>query len=208
MNLPRKICPTSRICGLILILLCGFLIGWGNTWESVRKESQNVRSLQADFIQKKKLEILSEPLISKGEIFFEAPGSLRFEYTSPVRSITLVHEDEYKKYTQAEDGLTRDSKTQLSVMRHVLDEISLWLQGKFKNSTQFNATLKPDKRILLTPKTKVIHSVVERIELQLSQKPGLLKKVIIFENKQSRTELIFKNASLNNSFKDSLFQEP
>lgn len=192
---------------IILFLLCGFLVGWADTWESLQRESGKVQSLQADFIQKKNLEILSEPLISKGKLFFEAPDSLRLEYTSPVRSITLVHENNYKSYTQGDDGLERDSNAQLSVMRHVIDEISLWFQGKFKESSNFEATLKPGKKIRLSPKNKAIKSAVDHIELHLSQKPGLLDKVIIYENKKSKTELIFKNVSLNHSFNDSLFQE-
>lgn len=206
-----KLCTSfhrRKLFGLIMLfLLCGSLVGWADTWESLQRESGKVQSLQAEFIQRKHLEILSEPLISKGKIFFEAPDSLRLEYTSPVRSITLVHENNYKRYTQGDDGLERDSDAQLSVMRHVIDEISLWFQGRFKESSNFEATLKPGKNIILTPKNKAIKSAVDHIELHLSQKPGLIDKVIIFENKKSKTELIFKNASLNSSFNDSLFQE-
>lgn len=210
--MPASFNPTITIyrrnifCLIILILLCGFIIGWTDTWESLQRESEKIRSLHADFIQRKNLEILSEPLISKGEFFFKSPDSLRFEYTTPVRSITLVHENNYKSYTHGDEGLTRDSEAQLSVMRYVIDEISLWLQGKFKKSSNFEATLKPENKIILTPKNKAIESTIEYIELYLSRRPGLLNKVIIFENKKSHTEIIFKNATINCSLNDSIFQ--
>ena len=191
----------------IVLVLCWAMIGWADSWESIQREAGRVRSLRADFIQKKNLEILSDPLISKGKLFFKAPDSLRLEYTSPVRSIILVHENETKRFTQGEDGLTRDSGAQISAMRYVIDEISLWFQGKFKESTHFEASLKPGKRILLSPKNQSIMSAIENIELHLSDEPGLLEKAIIFENQKSRTELIFQNASLNSSFNETLFLE-
>ena len=192
---------------LIVCLLCGLIVGWADSWESVQTSADKVQSLQAEFIQKKHLEILSEPLVSKGEFFFQAPDSLRLEYNSPVRSVTLVHQDSHKRYIQGENGLISDSDAQLSVMRHVLQEISLWLQGNFRESANFAASLDPGQKIVLTPKKEAIQSAIDSIELQLAQKPGIIKKVTIYEKSNSYTEIIFRDISLNDSLKDSLFQK-
>lgn len=192
---------------LVVCLLCALIVGWADSWESVQKSAGKVQSLQAKFLQKKHLEILSEPLISKGEFFFKAPDSLRLEYNSPVQSVTLVHHDSYKRYIQGENGLVSDSDAQLSVMRHVLQEISLWLQGNFRESPNFAASLNPGQKIVLTPKKEAINSAIDHIELRLSQKPGIIKKVSIYEKGNSYTEIIFRDISLNRSLKDSLFRK-
>ena len=58
-------------------------------WTSLKEASKNIRSVKADFLQKRTLQILTKPLLSEGKLFFYTPDSLRWEYLSPLRSVML-----------------------------------------------------------------------------------------------------------------------
>jgi outer membrane lipoprotein-sorting protein len=92
-----------------ILSCCLFLVAWTDNWEQIRRESANVQSVQARFIQKKQLKILSRPLLSEGRFFFQAPASVRWEYTAPVRSILLMHGGSLKRYIQSGDEFAQEA---------------------------------------------------------------------------------------------------
>ncbi len=196
---------------LLAVILCPLIffvfIGWADTWENIRQKSGSIETVQADFIQEKHLKILSKPLISKGTFFFKAPGSLRWEYESPVHSVLLMHNGQLNRFVKSGDGFSRDSGMKLQAMQVVMDEITLWLSGRFQDNPNFNATLEPGPKIVLTPRENAFAAIITRIELILSEKPGVINSVTIFENEESLTRLIFKNTKLNEPLNDSVFKE-
>ena len=161
----------------------------------------------ANFIQEKHLKILSKPLISKGTFYYQIPQSLRWEYTSPFQSILLIHNGNIKRHIKGNDGFIQDSGVELQAMQVVLQEITLWLRGRFNDNPNFNAILEPGPKIVLTPKEKSFAAIIQRIELMLSNQPGIIETVRIYENDNSYTKFMFNNVRLNKSLKDSLFQE-
>jgi outer membrane lipoprotein-sorting protein len=182
-------------------------IGWTDTWENIRQKSGSIESVQADFIQEKHLKILSKPLISKGRLYFKAPHSLRWEYNSPFQSVLLMHNGQINRFVKNSEGFSRDSGMKLQAMQLIMEEITLWLNGRFQDNPTFNASLEPDLKIVLIPKEKAFSAIITRIELTLSDQPGLIHMVTIFENEDSLTKLIFKDAKLNEPLNDSLFEE-
>ena len=47
--------------------------------------------------------------------------------------------------------------------------------------------------------------VIQKIELTLSERPGIIESVAIFEDEESYTQLEFKNVKLNRQLEDTLF---
>jgi len=192
---------------ILCVTICLFFIGWADTWENIRQKSGSIETIRADFIQEKHLKILSKPLISKGVLYFKAPGSLRWEYESPVRSVLLMHNGQINRFVKSGEGFSRDSGMKLQAMQVVMDEITLWLSGRFQDNPNFKATLEPGPKIVLTPRENAFTAIIARIDLILSEQPGVINSVTIFENEDSLTKLIFKDAILNEPLNDSLFEE-
>ena len=71
----------------------------------------------------------------------------------------------------------------------------------------FSASLERKGKIVLSPKEKAFASVIERIELVLSDRPGVIESVTIYEGKDSFTKIEFHNVRVNEPVKDSLFKE-
>jgi len=197
-----------RFFSVILLLVAACIcIGWADTWEGIREATGTIRTIRADFVQEKHLSILSKPFISKGVFYYQAPDSLRWEYTSPVRSILLMHKGKTRRYTDTGKGFVESSRMDSQGMQMVLQEIALWLGGHFSDDPAFDAALKDGRRIVLTPKEKGFSKMIQHIDLMLSDTPGIIKSVEIYEDENSFTRLLFRNAEINEEIKEAVFLE-
>jgi len=188
---------TVLVCFLILVLPC----------ESSALGSFHLRSIKADFIQEKHLKILLRPIISTGTLIFQSPDSLRWEYRTPVPSILLMHNGKVKKYIQKNGHLVEDKGMRLDSMQVILTQVSNWLDGRFSDNDMFNVSFPDDRTVLLTPKEQVLAGLIDKIELKLADKKGLLDGVTIFEGGDSYTTMTFKNRVLNQEIPAALFSK-
>jgi len=193
---------------LAVLLGCGILVGWAESWEQIRQVSAGVSTVKADFVQRKHLKILARPLVSEGRFYFRSPDALRWEYLTPVRSVLLLSRGEVKRYIQRNGRLVEDNPGRVQVMKVILPEIAAWSQGRFNSSPTFSAELRPGpkSRIVLTPKDKSLGAIIQAIEITLSDKPGVIEVVRIIENAESYTVIQFKNVQTNQRLDDLIFR--
>jgi outer membrane lipoprotein-sorting protein len=192
----------------IAVLAAGcLLIGWGSNWEELKSAAASVTSLSADFVQEKHMQILARPLVSSGTFYFQSPSSLRWEYRAPVRTILLMHDNRTERYVDTGQGLTKETGAGLQAMQIVLEQISQWLGGRFDENPMFTASLEPGPKIVLTPKETSFSRMIHHIDLVLSERPGIIDSVFIYESEDSFTKLVFKNAVLNQPIDAALFRK-
>lgn len=189
---------------LVLFLLCLLLPVQAMAGESA-PASLRLRSVQADFVQEKHLNILAHPIISKGIFLFQAPQSLRWEYKSPVHSVLLLHGGKVEKFVEREGRVEEEQGGPLTSMQVVISEISNWLDGRFTDNAMFAVSFPKKHLVLLTPKDAGLAALISRIELKLADQPGLLDEVTIFEGPGSFTRLTFSNRVLNRDIPPSRF---
>jgi len=193
-----------------MFLSCFPMPGRAASWEEVQKEAAKITSINARFTQSKHMSILARPLISQGRFYFQAPDSVRWEYTSPVKSILLMNRGEIKRYTMGSRGLVEDAAGSLQSMQVVLREISQWSQGRFTENEHFSATLKGGKypKIILTPKERGMAKMISRIVISLSaDRPGVMESVAIFENEGNHTLFAFADVVINTPLDEALFRK-
>ena len=168
------------------LLACAALcLGWADSWDGIRTAAEGVTSVHSEFVQKKYLPILSNPLISKGYFSYQRPGSLRWEYSTPIHSVLLMHNGRVRRFIQDGQGFREESNAGLDAMQVVLEQITQWLTGRFDENDLFTATLEPGPVIVLKPRSNALSTVLERIELYLDTRPGTLKQVLIYEGPES-----------------------
>ncbi len=71
----------------------------------------------------------------------------------------------------------------------------------------FAARLEPGRKIVMTPRDESFARLIQRIEILLSDRPAVIKSVMIFESEDSFTKLDFKDVILNQKLDDALFRE-
>lgn len=190
---------------LVLLTTAVLFIGWADSWDSIRHAAGRLQTIEAEFVQTKQMKILVRPLVSKGVFRFKAPTSLRWEYRHPFHSVLLMHNGSVKKFYLDNGVVREDAGIRVQSMQFVLQEITRWLSGSFDENPAFKAELTPDRLIILTPKDASMQNVIEKIELRLSAKPGVIESVSIFEDGQSYTKIDFHNVYLNRKLEDAQF---
>ena len=203
----KKRQKTHLLLRTLFLLIAFMCLGWADTWEGIQSAASTITSVRAEFVQEKHMEILARPVVSRGVFYFQAPNSLRWEYRSPVQSILLMHEGRTKRYIMRNGAITEDAGAQLQSMQVVLQDITQWLNGRFEENPAFSASLEPDRKIVLRPKEKSLASMIQRIELILSDRPGIIAAVMIYEGEKSYTRFEFQNTILNQPLQDSSFRK-
>ncbi len=151
--------------------------------------------------------ILAGPLISHGVFYYQAPGSLRWEYSRPVQSILLMHAGKIRRFVKGTDSFQEESSGGLEAMQVVLDQITFWLKGRFDESPMFASKLEPSGLITLTPKDDALRAVIEKIDIRMTQQPGIIKDVVIYESQDTYTRMLFTNTILNETMDDAVFRD-
>ena len=197
------------------ILFCAFLmvltpfdISLSVSLDRIRTESGKTTSFIANFVQEKHLKILDHPFISTGVFYFQAPDSIRWEYLSPIHSILLVNHGVTKHYVKTGHGFEEDKSARFqSVMQFVFQEIGLWIRGRFADDPVFRVHKGTKNRIDLIPKDKGMSMMIKRIELDFSDKPGIINSIMIIEGDGSYTIMKFTKVSRNVKIDKNLFSK-
>lgn len=192
-----------------MVLACAFsFLGWADDLAGIKAKVAFVNSIQAEFTQEKHLEILNTPLISKGMLYFQVPASLRWEYTGPVRNVLIMTDENIRQFVQAGGEMVEQKHQGLEAMRIVLRDICSWIQGDFKANPDLTADVRPGRTIVLTPiEGKAMARVIQRIELKLTDTPGILASVKIVEGPDSYTVIRFHDTKINQPIQNNVFQE-
>jgi len=191
-----------------LLFLLPLVIAWADSWEGLRDAFRRITSVEARFVQKKTLPMLSKPFVSEGRFFYQAPAQLRWEYDRPVRSILIMNNGAVKRYLREPGGWREDAGASLTAMRVVLEEIANWQQGRFDLNPHYQASLStdPEPRVTLIPREASWGKMIRRIELTLSrEQAGVMKGVRLVEDERSFTDLSFSQIRTNRSLPASLF---
>jgi outer membrane lipoprotein-sorting protein len=198
------------VCIICIFLVFGTLNGAGaNDFEQLRKDSVKIKTIQANFVQKKSMKILSRPLISEGRFYYVAPDSFRWEYFKPLRSIVIAYKNNTKRFIASGGKMVEDKTGGAQALKIVLGEVAGWMSGKFDQNPSFAATIHEGAniRITLTPVEKNITGMIEKVEITLSRKSTMIQSVKITESANNFTQINFDNVEINKAINPSVFQD-
>ena len=192
---------------ILVLTLFGYVFVRNTDSEVLEPPTKTIKTVSAEFIQEKHLKILAKPLISRGKLYYQAPGSLRWEYFTPIRSILLVDQGQTKRYVVRDQKIIEDSSAKMQSMQIIMDEIAMWLSGRYDENPDFIVEKQDKTTIILKPVKEAFSKIINRIEIHLSDRPGVINSVMIHESEDSFTKLDFKKVILNEKLNDSVFKE-
>jgi outer membrane lipoprotein-sorting protein len=194
---------------LILFIAAAPLMARADGFEQLRKDSARIKTISADFVQKKSMKILSKPLISEGKFYYATPDFIRWEYLKPIRSVVISGKGETKRYIASSGKMVEDKTGGAQAMKIVLDEVAGWMSGKFDSNPSFKATLQEGAAttITLIPVEKSLAGMIEKIEIVVSRKDASVKSVRIVESASAETRIDFSRVVINSDIAPSVFQD-
>jgi outer membrane lipoprotein carrier protein len=181
---------------------------WTESWETIRLAAQDVRTIQADFVQTRTVRILKSPIVSRGRLAYRRPDDLRWEYRGPIKSVLLVRGGSVERYIGRDEGFVRDSSAKVDAMAAVIREINLWLSGDFSASKTFRPTLsRADKttKVELVPIDPSMRSIISRIVLTPGSRAGTVESISIDEGAEGTTRIDFNGVRINEGVTDADF---
>ncbi len=198
----RRVVPVAAL--LAGALLC---VAAADGWREIRDAARRITSIHADFVQEKRMPILARPLVSTGTLDYRAPDCLRWEYRTPIRSILLMYKGRVRRYFETDGRLTEDAGMDARAFNVVVQQITQWLNGDFDQNAAFKARLAPGPRIILEPRDAAFAAMVRRIEVVLSERPGVIRSVTLFEPGEASTRIEFRNITVNRPVGDDVFRK-
>jgi outer membrane lipoprotein-sorting protein len=209
MQIHRKLYIFICILAGLFLILGKISYAGENDFEPLRKESAKIKTLQAEFIQKKFMKILSKPLVSEGCFYYAAPDSFRWEYFKPLKSIVIAYKNTTRRYIYADGKMVEDKTGGVQAMKIVLNEVAGWMNGRFDQNPSFKATISKKKNtcITLTPVGESMTGMIEKIEITLAPKEGTVKSVNFFEGADNFTQINFNNVKINTVINTSVFKD-
>lgn len=198
----------KNVWPLVLVLLF-VLPARADDFEKLRRDSDNITTIRADFVQQKFMKILSKPLVSEGKFYYAAPDSIRWEYSRPIKTVVISGSGTTRRYIFSGGKMIEDKSGGAQAMKIVLDEVAGWMKGKFTSNPSFTAVLREgaNTQIILTPVGKNMTGMIETIEITISRKDASVKSVRIVESATAKTWIDFKNVVINQGIDPSVFQD-
>jgi outer membrane lipoprotein-sorting protein len=192
-----------------LLIFCLPFSARADSFEQLRKDAAGIKTMQARFVQKKQMKILSRPLVSEGRFFYRAPDSFRWEYSKPLRSIIISDKGEAKRYIMSGGKMAEDKSEGVQAMRIVLSEVVNWIGGRFDRNPSFKAVLKDGTNTLITlvPVGQSMTGMIEKIEISISKKTMAIRSVKIIEGENAATIIDFSDVEINKVVNESVFRD-
>lgn len=158
-------------------------------------------TMVADFTERKDLNLLAEPLVSRGEFFFNRPNQVRWEYTEPEHKVFVITEKRYIAYYPA---AKRAEEVQIKkfigkrLFRFLgvgqsIEDLAKYYEFHLGESNDL-----PDTYLLvLTPRKKRIRESVAFMKIWVDAKTFLPRQVAYEEKDGDSTLLTFHNLRVN-----------
>ncbi len=146
---------------------------------------KNVKAVYSEFVQERHMELLSEPLVSKGVILFKKPGQVRWETTEPYRTILIASD---KKVSQFEWMDSRWQKLNIgyaSAMEKIMESLTITWNGRLaEQSKDYTFSLQAGDQMVLTmtPRDAGVREFMNAIEMHIDKKSFAAHKVVLRES--------------------------
>jgi outer membrane lipoprotein-sorting protein len=170
--------------------------------------TQKAKSMECDFVQKKFLEVLTEPVVSKGHFCFKRENLIRWEYLSPTKYLIIINKD---KVLVKDDKKTNviDTKSN-KIFKELTDMMMSCFSGNIsaiekKYSIQY---FEDEKHYMtrLVPIDKNAGAYLKNIDMYFDKNDMTISRLIMVEPSGDSTEYNFTNKKLNMPISDEQFK--
>ena len=172
------------------------------------QSSNALRSLQCDFVQSKRMKILSKEMQSKGILYFKKPDKIRWQYTSPYDYTFIMNGDKVQiksaKTTKSID--IQGNKIFRQITTIILNTVT---GGGIMNSADFNVELYKSGDIYfakMQPKKKEVKQVYSSIEVYFNSALTMVDTIKMIEKSGEYTVVKLVTPKINAAINESVFK--
>ncbi|WP_312767251.1 outer membrane lipoprotein carrier protein LolA [Epilithonimonas sp.] len=171
----------------------------------VSSETKEIKTLQADFTQTKKMDFLDKSIVTYGKMSLKSPNSLSWKYTKPYQySIIFKDNKIYINDQGKKSSVDAKSKTFEKINKLIVGSSN----GQMFNDPEFSVSYFKNASFNIakfTPKSAQLLKYIKQIELQFPKNESTVSQVNMTEASGDTTNIVFKNTKINASIAASEF---
>ncbi len=171
-------------------------------------DGASFNTLTADFIMTRKVAVLKEALTSKGRLMLAGKGRLRWETTSPGKSVVIINGPKGWLHYPDLDVTKPFDNTSDPVMKLISEQLFALTSGDLRGLTSlYDIAATAPGRKTLTPKDPNISKLFKKLQVEMSQ-GGVISKVTLISANGDTTAISFENTVKNSRLENALFSAP
>ncbi|WP_312399587.1 outer membrane lipoprotein carrier protein LolA [Chryseobacterium sp.] len=163
----------------------------------VSSETKEIKSLQADFTQTKKMDFLDKSIVTYGKMSLKTPNMLSWKYTKPYQySIVFKDNKIFINDQGKKSSVDAKSKTFEKINKLIVGSSN----GQMFNDPEFSVTYLKNANFNIakfTPKSAQLLKYIKQIELSFPKGQSTVSQVNMTEASGDTTNIIFKNTKIN-----------
>lgn len=171
----------------------------------VEKGTKDLKTIKTDFVQNKHMEFLTNDIESKGKMYLNAEGMLKWQYTEPNKYSIIFKNN---KIFINDDGKKSTVDGDQKMFQKISKLISGSVKGDLFDDDEFTIRyFKKDDNVLvkLTPKNKEMKKYISQVILTFPENDPTVSQVKLVEPSGDYTLITFKNKQLNVPIDKSVF---
>ena len=171
----------------------------------LKEQSQQNKTIKADFTEERYMSVLKEPQKSSGIFYYKKDNMLRWEKTAPSSYIFISADNKVKV---RESDKVKDVSSVNQVISRIKDLMLTLVNGNFNDSKQFEPSYFQTAQsyiVKLKPRNKRMSNSFEYIQLSFNKNNMLLDELSFFEKSGDKNVMKFSNQRVNIPLADTLF---
>ncbi|WP_261510189.1 LolA family protein [Chryseobacterium paludis] len=163
----------------------------------VSSETQQIKTLQSDFTQTKKMDFLDKNIVTYGKMSLKSPNMLSWKYTKPYQYSIVFKENKIFINDQGKkSSVDAKSKTFEKINKLIVGSSN----GKMFTDPEFTVTYFKSTNYNIakfTPKSAQLLKYIRQIELYFPKNESTVAQVNMLEASGDTTNIVFKNTKIN-----------
>lgn len=163
----------------------------------VSAETKEIKTLQSDFTQTKKMDFLDKSIVTHGKMSLKTPNLLSWKYTKPYQySIVFKDNKIFINDQGKKSSVDAKSKTFEKINKLIVGSSN----GQMFNDPEFSVSYLKNAGSNIakfTPKTSQLLKYIKQIELHFPKNQSTVSQVNMTEASGDTTNIVFKNTKIN-----------
>lgn len=209
---------SAGVVVLLVFCLGGLAPGTGRTearpdaarlLAAIERESQDLRTLRASFVQEKHLALFAAPLVLRGTLHLQKPDLFAFRVETPLRYVMVIRDEELQQWDEESDDVQTISLRENPGFKLVLHQMRGWLSGAYTSMLdEYDAEVLADDPVELRFRPKpsaMAHGLVEGVEVLFEADRKRVREIRIRDEQGDRTVFKFRDTELNTEIEPSVW---
>lgn len=163
----------------------------------VEEEIENIQTIDTEFKQEKHLSFLTSKIESKGKMFVNKQGFLKWEYLTPEK-YSIIFKENYIFIN--DNGKKSEVNSNQEIFKELSDLISGSVSGKLLNNPKFDISYFQKEEftlVKLKPIQKSLQKYIKQVELYFPENDASVDKVKLIEASKDYTIINFIHKKIN-----------